>query len=103
MPRLRNCVAISAFEACYARSDASIRWAGVVIDRPTSSAERQRQCSWCGDDFRARQDGGKAQRFCRPACRQAFHRALRTWAWDQWQNGEITTDVLQRLKGRVST
>ena len=34
---------ISAFEACYARSDASFRWAGVVTDRPTSSAERQRR------------------------------------------------------------
>ena len=68
----------------------------VMTDRPTSSAERQRQCSWCDSDFRARDDGGKAQRFCRSACRQAFHRALRTWAWGQWQAGQIKTSILRR-------
>ncbi len=54
------------------------------------------KCSWCDSEFRSRQDGGKVQRFCRPACRQAFHRALRDWAWDQWRSGELTTAALRR-------
>ncbi len=28
-------------------------------------------CLWCGRSFEARTDGGRAQRFCRPACRRA--------------------------------
>ena len=31
---------------------------------------------------RGRQTGGRAQRFCQPACRRAFHAVARTWALD---------------------
>jgi hypothetical protein len=34
-------------------------------------------CLWCDDPFEQRADGGKAQRFCRPACRRAFEAASR--------------------------
>jgi hypothetical protein len=36
------------------------------------------RCSWCDRTFRPRQ-GGRAQRFCRPSCRRAFHAAARSW------------------------
>jgi hypothetical protein len=47
-------------------------------------------CLWCGREFTARCDGGKAQRFCRPACRRAFHAAARTWALDAIASGRLT-------------
>jgi len=37
------------------------------------------KCLWCGRAFTPR---GKAQRFCRPACRRAYDAAGRRWvAW----------------------
>jgi hypothetical protein len=33
-------------------------------------------CGWCGGSFNPRR-GGSVQRFCRPACRTAFHTAAR--------------------------
>ena len=70
-----------------------------LIDAETNtSAERQRQCLWCGDDFRAREDGGQPQRFCRPSCRQAFHQALRRWSLHQWEAGQISITALRRLR-----
>jgi len=44
--------------------------------------------------FRGRQTGGRAQRFCQPVCRRAFHAAARTWALDAIAAGILTvTDV----------
>jgi hypothetical protein len=37
-------------------------------------------CPWCDRRFRPRRTGGRAQKFCRPLCRQAFHAAARAWA-----------------------
>jgi hypothetical protein len=34
-------------------------------------------CVWCGRDFTPRANGGKAQRFCRPAYRRALDAAAR--------------------------
>jgi hypothetical protein len=35
-------------------------------------------------------DGGRAQRFCRPTCRRAFHAAARAWARDKLAAGRVT-------------
>jgi hypothetical protein len=35
-------------------------------------------------------DRGRAQRFCQPTCRRAFHFAVRTWALDAIANGTLT-------------
>ncbi len=64
----------------------------------TSAAERQSQCSWCDSDVRAREDGGRAQRFCRPSCRQGFHQALRRWSLHKWDAGQISITALRRLR-----
>ncbi len=53
------------------------------------------KCLWCGEAFEARRDGGKAQSFCRPLCRRAFHEALRAWAHRQWSAGRATTAALK--------
>jgi hypothetical protein len=55
------------------------------------------RCCWCGRPFRARQSGGKPQRFCRPACRRAFHAAARTWVLDVVAAGLLSvTDLKDR-------
>jgi hypothetical protein len=40
--------------------------------------------------FRPRKNGGRAQRFCRPSCRRAFHGAARAWALDEFAAGRVT-------------
>jgi hypothetical protein len=55
----------------------------VIEEAPTS-------CVWCDRPFRARQTGGRSQRFCRPFCRRSFHAAVRTWAIDAIANGTLT-------------
>jgi len=47
-------------------------------------------CAWCGRPFQERQTGGRAQRFCRPSCRRAFHTAVRAWAVDAIADGTLT-------------
>ena len=47
------------------------------------------RCSWCTSLFRPRR-GGHAQRFCRPACRRAFHGAARAWVLDAIASGALT-------------
>ena len=47
-------------------------------------------CVWCNQPFRAREGGGRAQRFCRPSCRRAFHAAARAWALKAIEMGGLT-------------
>ena len=56
-----------------------------VMAEPTIAS-----CQWCERQFWARQTGGRAQRFCQPTCRRAFHFAVRTWALDAIANGTLT-------------
>ena len=58
--------------------------AAVMTERTLAS------CQWCERPFGARQTGGRAQRFCQPTCRRAFHFAVRTWALDAIANGTLT-------------
>jgi hypothetical protein len=72
----------------------------------------QPSCPWCDRPFRARQTGGRMQRFCRPACRRAFHAVVRTWALDAIADGTLSIEeirsgasaarALRRSGGRVS-
>ena len=60
-------------------------------------------CPWCDRLFRARQTGGREQRFCRPSCRLAFHAAARAWALDAiaagvLSIGDIKTGFAQRAR-----
>lgn len=57
-------------------------------------------CSWCDRPFRARQTGGRAQRFCQPTCRRAFHSAVRIWALDAIAN---TLTVAEIRNGATAT
>lgn len=52
-------------------------------------------CFWCNRPFRARRDGGRTQRFCRPSCRRAFHAAARAWALDAIATGVMTVADLK--------
>jgi hypothetical protein len=52
-------------------------------------------CLWCGETFKQRTDGGKAQRFCRPACRRAFETASRRFVAEAIAGGALTVDALR--------
>jgi hypothetical protein len=58
-------------------------------------------CFWCGTRFTPRRDGGKAQVFCRPACRRGFDAAGRQWVAEAIATGVLTVDALKN--GLVST
>jgi hypothetical protein len=53
-------------------------------------------CQWCGKSFKPRSEGGKAQRFCRPACRRALDAAGRRWIAAALASGSLT---IASLKG----
>jgi len=57
---------------------------------PAGAMSEALSCYWCDRPFRARQGGGRAQRFCRPPCRRAFHAAARAWALDELAAGRVT-------------
>jgi hypothetical protein len=61
---------------------------GVVRPMPENSTAGA--CPWCGSDFEPRRDGGKAQRFCREACRRAFDAAGRRWVAGAIAAGTVT-------------
>jgi len=65
--------------------------------------EREAKCIWCGCLFTPRVDGGKKQRFCCPAHRSRYWRALRKWASRVFDAGLISVDDLRRtqVKGNV--
>ena len=66
---------------------------------------------WCGRAFTPHATGGRAQRFCRSACRRAFDAAGRHWVAEAIAGGTLTLDSLRNaaaatralLPGAVST
>jgi hypothetical protein len=52
-------------------------------------------CPWCNRPFTPRRDGGKAQRFCRPACRRAYDAAGRRWVAEAIAGGMLTLGALR--------
>ena len=58
-------------------------------------------CAWCKEPFTTRK-GGKPQQFCKEDCRNAFHRACRIWAEEQFWSGELPVSLLkQTLSQRI--
>jgi hypothetical protein len=47
-------------------------------------------CDWCETPYRARQSGGRGQRFCSERCRRAFHAGVRRWTLDELAAGRLT-------------
>ena len=39
-----------------------------------------KNCLWCNGQFAAKTVGANAKKFCRPSCKDQFHRAARLWA-----------------------
>jgi hypothetical protein len=58
-------------------------------------------CPWCGKNFQPRSSGGTDQRFCRPACRQAFWTAARRWVMRAVAAGLLSPEVLRRSQTSV--
>jgi len=52
-------------------------------------------CMWCGRAFTPHATGGRAQRFCRSACRRAFGAAGRHWVAEAIAGGTRTLDSLR--------
>jgi hypothetical protein len=55
-------------------------------------------CCWCDRPFRPRETGGRAQRFCQPSCRRAFHAAVRSWALDAIVAGTL---IVAEIRNRA--
>jgi hypothetical protein len=53
------------------------------------------RCPWCEQRFEPRSSGGTDQRFCRPACRQAFWTAARRWVMRAVAAGLLSSEVLK--------
>jgi hypothetical protein len=47
-------------------------------------------CLWCNTSYRARNSGGREQRFCSERCRRAFHAAVRRWTLGELAAGRLT-------------
>ena len=60
----------------------------------TSRAWLQNGCLWCGREFVPRGRGG-SQRFCVPACRDAYHTALRRRCDAAVRSGRLSVAELQ--------
>jgi hypothetical protein len=58
-------------------------------------------CLWCGSLYRPRTSGGSGQRFCRPACRNAFWTGARRWVMKAFGAGLLTAEVLRRTESSV--
>ena len=56
-------------------------------------------CTWCRSYFEPRSDGGRAQRFCRPACRRAFEAASRRFVAEAIAAGVLTVGALRNGLG----
>jgi len=57
------------------------------------------KCLWCGRAFTPRTTGGKAQRFCRPACRRNLDAAGRRWVAEALAAGNLTIPDLRNAPG----
>ncbi len=68
-----------------------------IVDDPL------RTCLWCEQPFKCRASGGKAQRFCSPEHRKAFHRAARRWAVGAVEAGVVTVDCLKNPSSATYT
>jgi hypothetical protein len=47
-------------------------------------------CDWCETPYRARNSGGREQRFCGERCRRAFHAGVRRWTLGELAAGRLT-------------
>ncbi len=47
-------------------------------------------CTWCGNDFEPRNNGGKPQRFCSKDCRENFNTAYRIWAAGEYEAERVS-------------
>jgi hypothetical protein len=54
----------------------------------------QLACLWCGRAFSPHR-GGSQQRFCRAACRAAYHKAARQWCERAIVDGRLTVEDLR--------
>ncbi len=60
-------------------------------------------CTWCGNDFEPRGNGGKPQKFCSAPCRRDFESACRIWAAQEYEAErvsifELRTALYQRAR-----
>ncbi len=53
------------------------------------------QCTWCDELFTPRGTGGRAQKFCKPRCRQSYHTAGRAFVKTAVENGSLSVSDLK--------
>ena len=52
-------------------------------------------CLWCDQPFTAKTVGGHEKQFCRPSCKDQFHRAARFWGEQAIVKGELSVADLK--------
>jgi len=62
-----------------------------------SDGVRSLQCEWCGRPFSVRETGGRRQRFCCPAHREAMWVSYRLYGQRQYEAGHISLAELRRI------
>jgi hypothetical protein len=68
----------------------------VTTEAGSAAMPNPSSCYWCDRPFQLRQSGGRAQRFCSPHCRLAFHAAARRWALEAIDAGVLTIDHIRK-------
>jgi hypothetical protein len=68
----------------------------VTTEAGSAAMPNPSSCCWCDRPFQLRQSGGRAQRFCSPHCRLAFHAAARRWTLDAIEAGVLSIGDIKR-------
>ncbi len=62
-----------------------------------------KNCLWCGRQFAAKTVGAHAKRFCRPLCKDQFHRAARLWAELAIATGRLSVADIHATQASYTT
>ncbi len=60
-------------------------------------------CLWCNRPFAAKTVGAHAKKFCRPLCKDQFHRAARLWAELAIANGKLSVTDIRSAQASYTT
>ncbi len=60
-------------------------------------------CLWCGQQFAAKTVGGHTKKFCRPLCKDQFHRAARLWAELAIARGRLSVADIRATQASYTT
>ena len=60
-------------------------------------------CLWCNRPFMPKTVGAYAKKFCRPSCKNQFHRAARLWAEQAIATGKLSVTDIRASQASYTT